>query len=189
MLPLRRAADFGRAEIVKLLLEHQADPNDLWGGYPVLKDGIRYPAVVKLLLDAGAKADIEISWRGSLTGPVGPQDVGNEASPLHFAAKEDAIESARLLLDEGVKVDARDSRKQTPLHIAAWRGNAEMVALLLDHGADINAADSAGDTPLRHAGVVGNPAATVLLRRGAKLNKRDEGKPAAVPPQRTPGQR
>ncbi len=183
MLPLRRAAGLGRAEIVKLLLEHQADPNALDSGYPVLQAGIRYPAVVKLLLDAGAKANVEITWPGTKTGVW---DIGDEASPLHFAANECAVESARLLLDQGVKVDARDSEKQTPLHIAAWRGNAEMVELLLDHGADINAADAWGNTPLRIAGVVGNAAASLLLRRGAKLQKSDMAKPGELPPQRTP---
>lgn len=55
-VPQRIAARHGRVEICKILLQHNADPND-WEngtGFPILVDRIEHPAVVKLLLEAGA---------------------------------------------------------------------------------------------------------------------------------------
>jgi ankyrin repeat protein len=147
ILPLRRAAQEGRTEICKVLLAHKADPVDLEEGlgYPVLKDAIAHPAVVKLLLEAGAPADTRITWRG---GRTGRWIVGDDATPLHYAAKVGVVGSARLLLDKGVQVDAIDSRGQTPLHIAVFVGHAKMVRFLLDRGADRNARTKNGKSPL-----------------------------------------
>ena len=55
---------------------------------------------------------------------------------------------AKLLIDEGAKVDARDAADQTPLHWAAARGDAEVVMALLDAGADVNGKDRFGRTAL-----------------------------------------
>ncbi len=147
-LPLRLAASEGRTEICKLLLAHKADPVDLkkGNGYPVLKAAIQHPEIVKLLLEAGAPPDTRITWRGGRSGrrPV----VGNDATPLHFAAEAGAVESAKLLIDKGAKVDARDDRGQTPLHIAALRKQPKMIRFLLDCGTDRNAKTKDGQTPL-----------------------------------------
>src|SRR4029077_12413942 len=68
--PLRIAAQCGRTEICKILLDHKADPND-WengGGFPVLVDAIKHPAIVKMLIDAGADIKKRVSWRGGKSG-------------------------------------------------------------------------------------------------------------------------
>jgi ankyrin-2 len=155
MLPLRLAAREGRTEICKMLLDDKADPDDIEEGcgYPVLQAGIKHPAVVKLLIKAGATADVRVTWRGIRTGIW---IIGDDATLLHFAAQEGVVESARLLLNKGVKVDAVDNKGQTPLHVAAMLGRADMVRLLLAWGADVNAKNKRGKTPRAFADSIGS---------------------------------
>jgi ankyrin repeat protein len=146
-LPLRLAARQGHVEICKLLLGFHADPDDVQEGlgYPILHDAINHPAVVKLLLQSGANPQVRVTWRGGRTGYC---IVGNDATLLHFAAEQGAVDSARLLLERNLRIDGVDNIGQTPLHIAAMIGKAEMVRFLLEHGADMNVKDYSGKTPL-----------------------------------------
>jgi cytohesin len=126
---LRVAAAEGHTKICKVLLAHKADPND-WAngtGYPILVPAIRHPAVVKLLLEAGADIKTRISWRAPKTGGW---IIDDEATALHFAAKDGAVESTKLLLDAGVDINARDTRGQTALDIAVRCKQGEVAHLV-----------------------------------------------------------
>jgi ankyrin repeat protein len=62
---------------------------------------------------------------------------------------------ARLLIEKGAEIDARDQSQRTPLHWAAeWDREAaarllieKMVRLLIQKGADLEARDADGATP------------------------------------------
>jgi ankyrin repeat protein len=145
--PLRVAAGQGRTEICKILLGHMADPND-WEngvGFPILVDAIKHPAVVKLLLDAGADVKTRISWRGSKSGHW---IIDDEATALHFAAEHGALESAKLLLDAGVDVRARDTRGQTALDVAARWGQGDVAHLMASRMGTAEARDKGWRTLL-----------------------------------------
>jgi ankyrin len=147
--PLRFAAEYERVEICKILLEHKADPND-WengGGYPILERAVKRPAVVKLLLEAGADVKTRISWR---SGKTGIWIVDDEATALHFAARDGALDSAKLLLDVGVDVDAKDTSGQTALDIAARCGHGEVAHLLASRMGTAEARDKGWKALLRH---------------------------------------
>jgi ankyrin repeat protein len=156
MLPLRLAAREGRTEICRLLLGLGADPDDIrnGSGYPILHDAIKHSGIVRLLLAAGAKPDIRVTFAGSRSGAW---TVGDEATLLHFAAEDGAIESVQLLLAAGVKVDAKDSEDQTPLHLASLYGHGAVVRLLLQAGADPHAKTNRGHTPLDLADAFNRP--------------------------------
>jgi serine/threonine-protein phosphatase 6 regulatory ankyrin repeat subunit B len=127
--PLRIAASQGRTEICKILLENKADPND-WengDGFPILVHAIKHPAIVKLLLDAGADVKKRISLRSSRDGKW---IIGDEATALHFAAQHGVLESAKLLLGAGIDVNARDKRGQTALDVAARCVQGDVAHLL-----------------------------------------------------------
>jgi ankyrin repeat protein len=162
MLPLRLAARLGRAEICKLLIDYNADTNDAAQrqDFPILCDALEHPAVVKVLLDAGANADVRLDPRGGLS----TFDVGENGTLLHYAAGEGAVESVRLLLERNLAVNALDGEGQTPLHVAAQRREAEMVRFLLSRGADVGAKDNRGKTPLDAAVHFGNDRAAGILR-------------------------
>jgi hypothetical protein len=78
---------------------------------------------------------------------------------------------ARLLLEHGADVNARDDLGDTPLHEAA-HGHVDVVRLLLEHGADVNARDKNGQTPLHEAASWG--VVRLLPDHGADVNTRDK---------------
>lgn len=62
-------------------------------------------------------------------------------SALHFAAQNNHLEVAEVLLRAGISRDARTKVDKTPLHMAAYEGHHEMVQLLLNYGADVDSRD------------------------------------------------
>ena len=148
--PLQVAAEWGRKEIVELLLNHGADPNvennDYdWSALHLAIHRDHAPAghneIAKLLIDRGAKVDI---WAAASMGDLdevkdflvrnpglidakGP----NHANPLHFAS---TVEIAELLLSYDADPDALDVYRKTPAGFAASYGSrrADVVKYLIE---------------------------------------------------------
>ena len=135
--------------------------------------------ILKVLLEVGA--DVE-----------SPNADGETA--LQAVARTGNVEAAKLLLDRGAKVDAREKfGGQTPLMWAAARRHPAMMQLLIAKGADVNAAsidrdyqrhvtaegrpkslDSGGLTPLLYAARENCMACVdVLLKAGADIDLPD----------------
>ncbi len=93
--------------------------------------------IVKRLIDA--KADINTT------------ESGTGMTPLHGAARWNRLTTARLLLENGADLDARDFFGRTPLFDAMVKDRFEMLDLLLDGGANLSARNSEGQTPLEWA--------------------------------------
>jgi ankyrin repeat protein len=70
---------------------------------------------------------------------------------LMTVASSGHVHAARLLLERGAEVDARDDQGHTALHHAAFNGEEEMVLILISRGADISTRNSERWTPLMHA--------------------------------------
>ena len=89
---------------------------------------------------------------GIVRGGVPPQGEQPPApggmTALSFAAREGRLEAARLLLDAGADVNAREANGISPLVMAITNRHTPVAALLLARGADPNAADWWGRTPL-----------------------------------------
>lgn len=176
--PLHHAVVEHRAEMVRLLLEHGADPQA--GHYPT-------PRVIAVerdyhdiaaLIDAAERKRVAPAGRPITEAPALTQTlidslrIGDESQALaFFEAHPDLVRSC----------DPQNG--MTPLHFAAAFLLEHLVAWLLDHGADVNARTRHSNTPLDLVGC-GNgwpKTATpervhammqLLLARGAKHTPR-----------------
>ncbi len=96
------------------------------------------------------------------------------ATPLHWAAHWDDLQTADALLAAGAHVDAANDYGVAPLALAATNGSLAMVERLLGAGADPNAPDENGATPLMFAARTGRVEVVgALLAGGADVDARD----------------
>jgi len=81
--------------------------------------------------------------------------------------------AARLLIDKGADVNARDQGGNSVLATAANANNLEVARLLIGKGAQVNTVDGGGYTPLLNATGNGDRSAALvklLLEKGAQVN-------------------
>jgi len=103
-----------------------------------------HEAAVRALLDAGA--DPRLASRNAM-----------RVAPLHSAVARRCLPVARLLLDRGADVNARQAGGFTPLHGAAANGDRALSELLVDRGADPSLRDAGGHTASDLAAARGHP--------------------------------
>nr|CAD2197672.1 unnamed protein product [Meloidogyne enterolobii] len=99
----------------------------------------------------------------------------DDCSLLHWAAINNRIEAAKLLLQRGANVNAVGGvLASTPLHWAARHGHARMVAVLVRNGADWTIRDVEGFTALHVAVQFGCiPVAAYLIAMGQSPDELD----------------
>ena len=170
---LMSCARTGDAEAVAALLAHGADVNTteseegqtalMWAAAQ------RHTAVVRTLLDAGAdvqrrsrvrrfvisrrlQSNLRYGERGRRYGTDAEEtDLGGYTAVL-FAARQGAVDAARLLLAAGANVNDTAPDGRSALLLAAHSGHRTLVEFLLAEGANPNAS-AAGYTAL-HAAVL-----------------------------------
>jgi ankyrin repeat protein len=156
--PLHFAAETGAIGIVRLLVEHGADPIGAGDhhelevlGWATCFDYLPpRPELVAYLLAHGARHTI---FSAVATGDV-------EAIRRIVAASPDALER---------RMDLTNHRRR-PLHLAVIKEQPAALVTLLDLGADPDTLDEAGLTALDRAALRGDlEAARVLVDRGAEV--------------------
>ncbi|MFT3881674.1 MAG: ankyrin repeat domain-containing protein [Gemmatales bacterium] len=138
--PLRLAASLGQLDICRYLIDtHHVDVNDFERGvgYPILKEALAHPQVVKLLIDRQADLKKRITWRG---GRTGVWIIGDNATLLHHAADDGVPEAINLLLDAGIDLFddvaptlSDDKHVHTALDVATYFGKADNLEAMLKH--------------------------------------------------------
>ena len=133
--PLHFAAQNARAEVICVLLEHVAtlgtEGDD---GEPAFRSVSEYINAQ----DAKGKTPLHLA-------SAGPHPLFPNVALLSLP------NVARLLLEHGADVNARENDRFTPLHAAAQNGTVEVVRVLLEYGANVGAEDGGGRTPLQVA--------------------------------------
>eukprot|EP00729_Bicosta_minor_P001527 gene1527-28596_t len=95
---------------------------------------------------------------------------GSGFAPLHYAARKNRIEVAKVLLAASADVNALGGAgKATALVRAAAAGHTAMVTLLVTIGADPVLADGDGKTPLHKAAECGHVEVAAVLNKGIKV--------------------
>jgi uncharacterized protein len=163
---LMMAARTGKADAVKALLDHQAQANakETWGGTTALMWAVseRHADVAKMLVEHGADVNAKSYFVPSASGrgfegttPVPPkpnQPIEEFASgmltPLMFAARENDLESAKLLVKAGADLNAQGADGKDALSLAFFDGSYDVADFLIDSHANVNQKDAQRFTPL-----------------------------------------
>ncbi|KAJ7585110.1 Pfs, NACHT and ankyrin domain protein [Mycena floridula] len=181
--PLSYAARQGHIDIVKLLLEKNADPAaaDQYKCTPLSHAARRgHIDIVKLLLEKNADPAAADQYK---------------RTPLSYAARWGHIDIVKLLLEKNADPAAADEYQgplfleknadpaaadqyqRTPLSYAAEEGHIDIVKLLLEKNADPAAADEYKRTPLSYAARQGHiDIVKLLLEKNADPAAADEYK-------------
>jgi ankyrin repeat protein len=162
--PLMMAARTGKPDAVRVLLDNGAAVNvteNLRGTTALMWAAEQNnAAVVQLIADRGADINarskpLRLIRRGGLgfsrpgsDGQIPLADPVGGLSALHFAVREGALESVRILLAKGADINQTSIDGSAPLLVAVQNGHYEIAQFLLDKGATPNLPNSKGWTPL-----------------------------------------
>ena len=182
---LMLCARTGNADAVERLLAHGADANarEPFRGQTAVMWAVaqRHPEVVRELVDHGADIHTRSQVRPRFVNIGDPNANDPELSiagtiesggstPLLFAARQGALESARLLVQAGANVDDTAADGTSALVMAAHSGHGALARFLIESGAHPNDG-RAGYTALHAAVLRGDRSLVeVLVARGADLN-------------------
>ena len=162
--PLHKAAQEGKSDVVKTLLDHGADVN---------ARGRLGRAALHAACKRGNVACIhELMARGA---QIEARESPREKTPLILAAGFNHPDSVKILVDVyKASVDATDTQRNNALHWAAIKGHVEVVkTLLLFDDCDVNAKGLWGRTAL-HAACEKDHVACIheLIAGGAQIESR-----------------
>lgn len=144
----------GLIDIVKQILHNDPKQIDAYaadGFTPLgLASFFKHEALAEFLLKAGANPSL-------------PSNNAFKVAPLHSAAASKNVKIAKLLIDAGADVNAKQQEGFTPLHSAAHNGDLEMAELLLKSGSKKYQTTEKGKTPYDYAAEIGHVELMKLL--------------------------
>ena len=191
--PLHAAVETGKADLVKALLAHGADPNARLDEAPFVFKGDfvsygRFVGATPLWLAAAARVPNVQILRDIVDAggdPEAPADdgttplmaaVGMVQNEARQADEPEALELVTLLVGRDIELNAVDRRGRSAVHGAARLARNTLISVLAQHGAKVDIADGRGQTPL-DVGTVSRPlhpdTASLLRSLGATSGAED----------------
>jgi ankyrin repeat protein len=154
--PLMAVARTGNVEAVRLLVERGADVNarEGWLGQTALmwaaSDNLA--AMVRALIahgaDVNARSEVH-DWPRDITAEPRQKYMPRGGwTPLLFAARDGALDAARVLIEAGADLNAQDPDLVPPVIAALVNGHFDVAKLLIERGADVRLSDRWGRTAL-----------------------------------------
>lgn len=109
------------------------------------------------------------------TNTINYRDGKEQETLLHKCANQSVpIPIAKMLLEKGARIDARDVNKASPLHIAAGKGNIDLVNFFIANGADPMKKDKHNRIALHKAARGGHlEVIEILLNNNTLINHKD----------------
>jgi uncharacterized protein len=163
---LMMASRAGILDAVQALLNHGARVNsqETWGGTTALMWAVsqKHPQIAKLLIDSGADVNARSYYVPSASGrgfegttPVAAKPnaefeefASGWLTPLMFAARENDLASARLLVQAAADINAQAGDGKDALSLAFFDGSYDVAEFLIDSHAKVNQTDAQRFTPL-----------------------------------------
>jgi ankyrin repeat protein len=134
------------AEMVQLLLDHNADPE--------LLDNMRYRPLCYYVSrkDSYVSPEDIGAMRAILQHGVEVDPIGVSVEPLHAAAQR-SLAAVELLVEYGADVEKKGFMGKTPLHVAANAGKTDVAKFLVERWPEgmRERENRSGDTPLHLA--------------------------------------
>ncbi len=159
MTPLYLASLSNTPETAELLIGRGAQVNPKRGPAPLMGASAEGNTLVARVL---------LNHKARVQGP--PKAV---KTPIHLAAQRGDLDMVRLLLAFDAKPDVRDKAGKTPIYYSASQGHLRVMDELIRHGVNVNQKVPEG-TLLHLAAEKGFArAASILIKKGAKLELRN----------------
>jgi ankyrin repeat protein len=137
--PVRHAVQFGKIDILKIMLEH-----DSTLGYEINSKGN------PLLTSAAYRGQVAAARELLKHCPDAPYDNANGETLLHVAVSYDHAEFVEFVMETPLfrkLVNVQDNKGQTALHYAVTKCNPRTVVALLSHeDIDVTVLDKMGDS-------------------------------------------
>ncbi len=160
--PLYTAARFGKIEIAKYLLEHNADINIFGEGGTALHQAVYRAPIEMVILFLSYKPDLRITDADGST-------------VVHAASIWNNDEVLKLLISAGAELNTKDKKGNTPLHKclafadATSKGSLKAAKILIENKALLSETNNNNETPLALAIRLGAiEFQTMLIEAGAK---------------------
>uniref|UniRef100_H2ZHL3 Ion transport domain-containing protein n=1 Tax=Ciona savignyi TaxID=51511 RepID=H2ZHL3_CIOSA len=142
---LHESARAWHTDIALFLLENGANINqaDKFGRSPLhVAAATDYAEMVDVLIQKGGLSQS--------TANIEQRTLQELQTPLHYAARNDASESLRMLIKLEADIEAKDYKLRTPLFVAAELDRSETARYLIDLNADATVIDDSGQLCMTH---------------------------------------
>jgi ankyrin repeat protein len=140
--PIHVAVEEKKSEIVRILLQHGANPNQS-------EEQVNYPIPDTLPLMIAAKNDADIETIEALVDAGSNLNMNWEFTPLYIFASRGRLDAVSYLANHGADLHMRSFLAQGgAIHAAAYANHVEIVSFLINKGVSIDELGRYGMTPL-----------------------------------------